>query len=97
VEFRWHGTESDSQVMEASRLVETPLRDAPRLVEAVIRGGKTAWLSLEPDSGNVFVKVTIVDTGVMKIFPGDEFLCWLQPITKGDPYYDTIMGGDEDD
>ena len=72
------------------RIVSTPVRECPALVEGVLPSHgpilRTAWFAIEPlGEGKDMFRITSVDDGVSLLTKGDLVVKWLQPQDMNDP------------
>ena len=71
------------------RIVTSPVRECPLLVEGVLGENvlgvlRTAWFTVEP-VGDDWFRLTDVNSGVSMQSHGDTMVRWLQPQDMNDP------------
>jgi len=69
------------------RIVHTPIRECPPLVEGIIGGGivlATVWFQVEP-VGDDWFRITEVEAGASLQTRGDTIVSWLKPEDMNDP------------
>ena len=71
------------------RIVRTPVRECPLLVEGVLGEDafgvlQTEWFTVEPNGDDWFT-LTAVNDGTSMISRGDTLVYWLKPEDMNDP------------
>jgi hypothetical protein len=71
------------------RIVSTPVRECPPLVEAVVLSDSpiltTFWVTIEQDGPTDYFVVTDVVSGHEEIVSGNTTVKWLKPEDMNDP------------
>ena len=71
------------------RIVSTPIRECPPLVEAVILTDSpiltTFWVTIEQDGPTDYFVITDVASGYEEIVSGSTMVKWLKPEDMNDP------------
>lgn len=73
------------------RIVSTPVRECPALVEGVLPSSgvvlRTSWFAIEPmgDGSKDLFRITSVDDGVSLLTKGDLVVKWLKPEDMNSP------------
>ena len=74
-------------IESVDRIVSTPIRECPPLVEGIISDGpivQTAWFTIDDDGDDWFL-VTDVKTATFMKSRGDAMVMWLKPEDMNDP------------
>lgn len=75
-------------IESVARIVTTPVRECPFMVEGVLGEAGTivgtAWFTVEP-VGDDWFRLTDVDSGVSLQTRGETVVKWLQPEDMNDP------------
>jgi hypothetical protein len=70
-------------IESVDRLVTTPIRECPPLVEAAIVSDSpmvtTFWVTIEQDGPTDYFVITDVKSGYEDIVPGNAMVTWLKP------------------
>jgi hypothetical protein len=71
------------------RIVTTPIRECPPLVEAVVLSDSpiltTFWVTIEQDGPTDYFVITEVMSGYEEIVSGSTIVKWLKPEDMDDP------------